>query len=191
MKKLYLVRHGETLFNVEHRMQGWSDSPLTDKGILQAQRIGEKLNAKKFDYAYSSTSERACDTAELVLKNRINYTRVKGLKEFNFGLYEAQPEILQPQSLDVYENFFVPFGGETLTNNGKRMLTTLIRIMNEPEHNLVLAVSHGWSILNFLKTIGDATEAFENGIPNAAILTFTFSNDTFTLENIDRSISKI
>lgn len=74
------MRHGETLFNVLHKIQGWCDSPLTSKGIQQA------LLAKKwfeehqihFDHAYSSTSERCCDTLELITS--MPYQRCKGLK---------------------------------------------------------------------------------------------------------------
>ena len=69
MSKLYMMRHGQTLFNVLKRKQGWCDSPLTELGIEQAKRAGEELRERgiTFDHAYSSTSERACDTLELVV----------------------------------------------------------------------------------------------------------------------------
>lgn len=62
MSKLYMMRHGQTLFNVLKRKQGWCDSPLTELGIEQAKRAGEELRERgiTFDHAYSSTSERAC-----------------------------------------------------------------------------------------------------------------------------------
>ena len=62
MKHLYLMRHGQTLFNVYRRIQGWCDSPLTELGIHQAKLAREKLKYIPFDHYYSSTSERACDT---------------------------------------------------------------------------------------------------------------------------------
>ncbi len=57
-KYLYLMRHGETLFNVQHKIQGWCDSPLTARGIQQAQIAGEYLRAAgvTFDHAFSSTA---------------------------------------------------------------------------------------------------------------------------------------
>ena len=67
-KTLYLMRHGQTLFNVLKKIQGWCDSPLTEEGIRQA-KIARKWfedNNIQFDHAYSSTSERCCDTLELV-----------------------------------------------------------------------------------------------------------------------------
>ena len=69
MKKiLYLMRHGQTLFNVRRKIQGWCDAPLTELGIKQAEIASEyfKNNNITFDHAYSSTSERACDTLEIV-----------------------------------------------------------------------------------------------------------------------------
>ena len=69
MAKLYLMRHGQTLFNVLKRKQGWCDSPLTETGIAQACSAGRWFaeHGVTFDHAYSSTSERAVDTLELVL----------------------------------------------------------------------------------------------------------------------------
>ena len=68
-KTLYIMRHGQTLFNVQHKIQGWCDAPLTDLGIRQALAAKEYIDSQNvtFDHAYSSTSERACDTLEIVL----------------------------------------------------------------------------------------------------------------------------
>ena len=62
------MRHGQTLFNKRHLIQGWCDSPLTDFGIYQAQVAAQyfKEHGIIFDSAFSSTSERACDTLEIV-----------------------------------------------------------------------------------------------------------------------------
>ena len=58
MKDLYLMRHGETLFNQRRKIQGWCDSPLTKKGIEQAKKARELLKDIHFDHCYSSTAER-------------------------------------------------------------------------------------------------------------------------------------
>lgn len=67
-KRLYLVRHGQTMFNRQHRIQGWCDSPLTETGKSQALAVKDWFTEKgiRFDAAYSSTSERCCDTLELI-----------------------------------------------------------------------------------------------------------------------------
>lgn len=81
-KILYLMRHGQTMFNLRGKVQGASDSPLTKLGISQAKQAGHyfKHNHITFDEAYSSSSERACDTLENVLPDQA-YQRNKGLKE--------------------------------------------------------------------------------------------------------------
>lgn len=98
MKDLYLMRHGQTFFNQEGLVQGVCDSPLTDLGIEQAKqaRAFFEKNGIEFGGIYSSTQERASDTLEIVT-GRTDYTRLKGVKEWNFGLFEAQPERLQPK----------------------------------------------------------------------------------------------
>ena len=67
---LYILRHGETLFNVQHKTKGWCDSPVTQRGIEQARLAGRMLaeHGLEFDALYSSTSERCCDTLELALE---------------------------------------------------------------------------------------------------------------------------
>lgn len=96
-KTLYLMRHGQTLFNVRRKIQGVCDAPLTELGIEQAGRAAQYFREHQihFDYAYSSTSERACDTLELV--TQMYYKRVKGLKEWNFGVFEGESEDLNPK----------------------------------------------------------------------------------------------
>ena len=98
MKDLYLMRHGQTFFNQEGLVQGVCDSPLTDLGIEQAEQARDffEKNGIEFGGIYSSTQERASDTLEIVT-GRTDYTRLKGVKEWNFGFFEAQPERLQPK----------------------------------------------------------------------------------------------
>ena len=66
--KLYLMRHGETLFNTQKRVQGWCDSPLTENGIWQAEHANQYFAKKgiSFDAVYSHMHERATDTATIV-----------------------------------------------------------------------------------------------------------------------------
>ena len=65
---LYIVRHGETYINKYNRIQGWTNAPLTEKGIQDGQAAGERLQHIIFDRAYSSDLERAVTTAQMVLE---------------------------------------------------------------------------------------------------------------------------
>ena len=78
-KRLYLMRHGETLFNSQHKIQGWCDSPLTELGKKQANAARKYFedNDIQFDYAYCSTSERCSDTLEIITDLPYNQTHNK------------------------------------------------------------------------------------------------------------------
>lgn len=151
MKKLVLMRHGQTMFNEKKRIQGWCDAPLTELGKAQARNAKQYVDqlGLNFDYACSSTSERACDTLELVTD--MPYTRLKGLKEMNFGKFEGEPEYLNPP-LAEYSAFFKAAGGETREEAGERVRKTLQEVMSDPNHNTVFAVSHGAAMKNFART---------------------------------------
>ena len=64
----YFVRHGQTMLNHYNKIQGWIDSPLTEKGIADAKRAGQQLKNIDFAAAYSSDSGRAIETASYILK---------------------------------------------------------------------------------------------------------------------------
>ena len=64
---LYLVRHGQTIFNKTGRVQGWQDSPLTEEGRKVAVYCGRGLRNVAFDAAYSSDLMRASVTAQIIL----------------------------------------------------------------------------------------------------------------------------
>jgi len=68
--QLHLVRHGETVWNQEHRMQGHQDSPLSQKGVLQARQLAEHLQHINVAAIYSSSSGRAVSTAEILKRDR-------------------------------------------------------------------------------------------------------------------------
>ena len=70
MKKLtvYLIRHGQTYYNIYGKLQGWGNSPLTEKGINDAINAGKKLSNVKFAAAYCSDTTRAHDTAKKIVE---------------------------------------------------------------------------------------------------------------------------
>ncbi len=177
MKNLYLIRHGETLFNQRRKIQGWCDSPLTEKGIQQATQAKVLLSKIDFDHCYSSTAERCCDTLEII--SDLPYQRLKGLKERNFGIFEAESEDLNPP-IEKYDEFFPIYGGETKKQVQDRMVKTLTDIMNKPDHQTVLAVSHAGACRCFLSHLGNPEELLNgNKFSNCCILHFQFDHNEF------------
>ena len=177
-KTLYLMRHGQTLFNVEHKIQGWCDSPLTELGIKQAE-----INKITFDHCYASTSERACDTLEIVTHHKYPYTRVKGLKEWNFGRFEAMDEFLNPKL--PYGDFFLQYGGENQQQVQDRMVKTLTEIMEKEDHHDVLALSHGGACANFVRAFEEHNIMhYRRGIKNCTIFKFIYEDGIFSCVDI-------
>ena len=179
MSKLYFMRHGQTLFNLLRRKQGWCDSPLTELGIEQAKTVGDLVRERgiSFDHAYSSTSERACDTLELAFPG-MPYTRVKGLKEWNFGLFEGASEDLNPKL--PYGDFFKQYGGEDEVELRERLMKTITEIMQRPGHESVLCVSHGAATAQVMRAVGVEPLDLKNRIGNCAMLELDFDGENFT-----------
>ena len=188
-KTLYLMRHGETLFNERRKIQGWSDSPLTNKGIKQAEVARECLKDIQFDHYYSSTSERCCDTLEIVTDYKVEYKRLKQLKERNFGTFEGESEDLNPKRDGTfdYDDLFPHYGGEYLEDVVKRMSNTLKEIMDKEDHKNVLVVSHGGACYSFLCSVVDPVIVDKHGgFTNCCILHFEYENGQFKYIEIIR-----
>lgn len=93
---VYFVRHGETYFNTYRHVQGWSDSPLTKQGIIDAQQTGQRLAQIHFDQAYCSDTMRARHTAQVILQaNQVSHVtqphELTYFREMFFGSYEGLP----------------------------------------------------------------------------------------------------
>lgn len=188
-KHVYLMRHGETLFNQLKKIQGWCDSPLTPKGIAQAKAAGELIKEVNFDHYYSSTSERCCDTLEIVTNNLVPYTRLKGLKERNFGSFEGESEALNPPRNGTfgYDDLFPHYGGEYYSETQERVVSTIKEFIEKEDHETVLAVSHGGASFSFLDSVTDPSDVQNSGgLTNCCILHFTYEEGQFEFVDIMR-----
>lgn len=180
MKTLYLMRHGETMFNAQHRIQGWCDSPLTERGIEQARAMGSKLRERgvRANRAICSTAERAADTLELVLgeleQPDLPYTRLKGLREMFYGDLEAQQDFLAENDPEACRTYYLQFGGESSDAVRDRMVATLTDIMLESDSETVLAVGHGGANFNFLRAIQDPMPVLNAGWGNCTTCVYAF-----------------
>ncbi|BBN30213.1 TPA: histidine phosphatase family protein [Staphylococcus argenteus] len=186
-KTLYLMRHGQTLFNFKGLIQGFGDSPLTELGILQAEKARSYFESKgiNFDLYASSTQERASDTLENVAPNQ-SYQRLKGLKEWHFGLFEGESVYLfdnlyKPE--DLFGDRIVPFKGESKQDVEDRIVKALHELMSQTKDN-ALVVSHGTIIGVFLRYCLDKNEALKHNIGNCNILKFKYDDGTFSFEEL-------
>lgn len=147
---IFLVRHGQTEWNVLHKLQGHQDSPLTELGIKQAQWLGESLQNEPIDVIYSSSSPRARKTAEIIKGTReIDMIESDDLKEIHLGVWEGkrQDEVkgLYP---DQFQNFwndpakFQVQHSETFQDVTNRALHQLHEIINMNQGRAILMVTH-------------------------------------------------
>lgn len=187
-KTLYLMRHAQTMFNAQHRIQGWCDSPLTELGRQQSLRAGACIAAfsPQPDHFYCSTSERCSDTLELAMGD-VPYMRLKGLKEWNFGTLEAESERVNPPL--PYGDFFKTYyHGESEAEVAARLNDTLQAIMAKPDHHTVLAVSHGGSCACFMRLWKENQRCEfirpKGGTNNCTIFEYEYEDGQFSLVNV-------
>lgn len=151
MLTLYITRHGQTEWNVQSRMQGWADSPLTEVGITAAKQLGVRLLDMPLDAVYSSTSGRTLHTAELIVGDRDVPLYMKDdLREINIGEWQGllSTEIEQKFAEQVKTYYKRPSQYESTSGENFHMLKErVLRAIDEialahPDGH-VLVVTHG------------------------------------------------
>lgn len=151
-KIIYLMRHGKTVFNVLHIVQGYnSDSPLTLKARLKGRKIAHYFinNKISFDGVFASDTLRATKTAKLVTKHKYKVIKVRNLRELKFGDLEKKHQHLTFDRLFDAPNAFKDQHGESNEEAGKRLHDTLLELIKNK--NQILCVSSCAIILSFLK----------------------------------------
>jgi broad specificity phosphatase PhoE len=139
MTRLLLVRHGETDWNADGRLQGQTDRPLSDFGRRQARQLADELADEELEAIYSSDLSRARETAEIV-GERLGLPVVldPDLREKDWGTWEG---------LTAVERDRVEFVGETTEEHQERILRALRRISSlNATDGRVLVVTHGGSM---------------------------------------------
>ena len=183
MKKLYLLRHGQTEFNVKKLVQGRCDSPMTDLGRKQAGIAAAWLKGHDVvpDKVVSSPLGRAMDTAQLVATELLGPDAAvepcEGIIERCYGTFEEGPHDALPTDVWDPGEDLVPFGGEGSRALQERMVDTLTNLMGTDGIGTLLAVSHGSASRQFIKAA--APEGFElpAKLPNCAIMIFDFDEE--------------
>jgi len=155
--RLYIARHGETDWNVLHRLQGWTDRPLNENGRRQAVELGETLKGIRLDAIYSSTLSRSRDTAMTVAAKTMTVKSLDGLRERNYGHYQGgsdtAPEYLR-RSNDWTDRLD---DGESLNQLLARARDSLTQIRREHPTGNVLIVAHRITNQMLLRALLDLT----------------------------------
>ncbi len=175
--EIYFTRHGQTVWNVENKICGATDSPLTQQGRRQATELGQKILLEKLpiDHILCSPLSRAADTARCIADvTGLPLTVEPRLMEQNFGRFEGTPRDGAEFST-AKANFVESFeGGESMLRVAARIYTLLDELRNRPETCLLVAHNGIARVVNsyFYDMTNAEYAAF--GIRNCEIRRYTF-----------------
>lgn len=152
---IYLVRHGETNWNLNYKVQGKIDIPLNENGLNQANMLAQFFENKEIDAIYSSNLIRAYETAKIIsLKVKKQIVTLPELQEINMGVWEGN---LWDNIAIEYKDFIIKWEndkenipipeGESYGQVQKRVYKTFKNILAKHKQNdKIVIVSHGISI---------------------------------------------
>lgn len=163
----YIVRHGQTNWNILGKTQGHGNSDLTEEGIVQARELAEDITKYPIDYIYSSDLGRAIQTAEILgEKLNLEVQKTEGLREMGFGVWEGLliDEIKKDYSdiYDIWRNdphlVNIP-KGETLQVIKERVDNFIEEINKKHENKHIIFVTHSITLrVMLLSFLGSGME---------------------------------
>ncbi|MEL7038488.1 MAG: histidine phosphatase family protein [Cyanobacteria bacterium J06592_8] len=188
--KLIIVRHGETEWNIQNRVTGQLDSPLTPKGIQQAHAIARRLRRLSFTTLYSSDLGRAVQTANIIAEicdKKIIFE--SQLREWNMGIfqgltvsemYEKFPQ--ERQEYELGDEYVIP-KGESLSQCRDRGSRALNQIAERHFDETVVVVTHGCLLMGFFEVVLDlpSGNCWRFKLHNANFCCFEYVNGYWSL----------
>ena len=177
MKKIYFVRHGETVWNVENKICGVTDSPLTELGPQQAVETGKLIQSKgvQADLILCSPLSRAHDTANHIGEILGVPVQVEPqLVEQNFGKYESTPrngeEFLAQKRRFVYDFD----GGESMMRVGQRIYNLLDRLAEDDKTYILVAHNGIARVVRSYFTNMENEEYSSFGVKNCELVEYEY-----------------
>jgi phosphoglycerate mutase len=200
--KLYIVRHGQTEWNVLEKFQGQLNSPLTPEGIEKVKETAKELKNIKFKAGYTSQMGRTIATAEMILENnkyeqektsdqKLKLQKLPELNEIHFGEWQGltfketfvkYPKEAHNYFYDVKNYNAKNIKGEELKDGLDRFLKGLEKIREEQKSGNILIVTHGTVLELFFNHIQnrEADDLDERKlIGNGRYKIFTFENEKY------------
>ncbi len=190
---IYIVRHGETDANRKGYLQGWSNNPLNENGIMLAEITGRGMKGIRFDHCISSPLTRARETAEIIIKESGNSVPVSfddRIKEIDFGSLERlsikDERVVRFLKKPVFDLRFPD--GESISDVMKRTQEFLKGLIAKDDDKTYLVSTHGCALramLNFLYE--DPGDYWHGHVPyNCCVNTIDVMDGAATLIEDDR-----
>jgi len=161
--ELVVIRHGETLWNSEHRMQGQQDSALSELGRAQARALAKRMQNERFTHLYSSDLTRAFETAKAVADVTGHEVRLDtGLRERSFGIFEgltrAEMAARHPEEYARFRSrdpdYALP-GGESPRAFHDRCMNCFTQIATRHAGERVVVIAHGLLLASLYRVVHD------------------------------------
>ena len=194
--KLYIIRHGQTDWNIAKKIQGRQDIPLNERGRYQAGCLKKAMEDRPVTAVFSSPQIRAMETAKAVASSSGSVViPVKDLMEINYGSWEGktEEELLQ-EDRALYEAWWshpaetAPPGGESISQVNERCQKTVDYNMLTRIQEKIWKVAHGGLLAHFMEQLlGNESVAASTVAHNASITTIEYEPETerFTLVEFD------
>lgn len=193
--KIYIIRHAETIGNIEKRLTGRKDYEITENGREMIKLLEKKLENVKFDIAFSSTENRSFKTIEgLAKKSNINITKTSELSEMYFGIYDGytweEVNKINPSIKQLQNEINIIAGipeQESMEEVADRVYNFIYKCCLNNIGKTILIGSHGVAIEAFLRKITGVPFKDEREIysqHNTAINEVVFENNEFKIEVI-------
>ena len=186
MQVIYLIRHGETEFNRDGRIQGYTESSLTDLGREQARRVGLRLRGLGIDRAVTSPLVRAVDTCRIALDGVAEWDAREGLREIHLGVWEGEKastlRARYPEQVTLW--FSRPGavrieGAETMRTFRARVSRTMNDVRAENPDRALAVFAHGGVICAYLTSLlgMKLDDIWRFKIRNASLTRVLFADD--------------
>lgn len=203
-QRIIIVRHGETAYNVERRLQGWTDIELNDNGVIQAEKVAARLRGEQVSAIYSSDLKRAHLTA-VKIGNQLGLTphKRRNLREDTLGLlegwaWEREPDVHKQQLWDERELakktgdlYWNKHQGDSTHSHTQRVRKFFKEIDAKHVGDTVIVVTHGGTMNRIMEIHGfkKTTDDFI-GYKNTCVTILVKSGDGYKVE-IDNDISHL
>lgn len=195
MTTLYLIRHGETHWNAEGRIQGHKDSLLNSGGLAQAKRLADRLVSVRLDAVYTSDLLRAAETARLIASpHHLSPILDPRLREASLGEWEGLtiPEVAMrwPDAFAAWRLDSVhhrPPGGESLQGVQSRVADAMHDIVTRHPDAQIAVIGHGGSVkaVVTLALAADLTAFRHLRIDNCSLSVITYTNGRYAVAGLN------
>ena len=176
---IYVVRHGQTDWNLEGRCQGWADIELNQMGLEQAAELAKKLSSVKFDVCFSSPQKRALKTAQIIYRGEIIVDQ--RIKERGKGELEGRTgvkQLVQQLGINYYDPNENRYGIEKLSDFENRVHAFWNEVSKKHVGKNVLVVTHGGVVM--------CSRAYFDGVPEDQDI-YRYRPDNCEVWQIDNS----